>query len=68
MTHLTKHTLLLVAALACAVFGLTPSVAAAEKNIVLFVADDLGCDLGCYGNSVIRTPMPLPRAAAPAGP
>lgn len=29
---------------------------AAEKNIVLFVADDLGCDLGCYGNQAIRTP------------
>jgi N-sulfoglucosamine sulfohydrolase len=27
-----------------------------RKNVVLLVADDLGLDLGCYGNKVIRTP------------
>ena len=29
---------------------------AASKNVVLIVADDLGCDLGCSGNRVIKTP------------
>jgi N-sulfoglucosamine sulfohydrolase len=29
---------------------------AAPKNVVLIVADDLGRDLGCYGNKVINTP------------
>ncbi|MEM9659177.1 MAG: sulfatase, partial [Planctomycetota bacterium] len=29
---------------------------AADRNIVLIVADDHGCDAGCYGNPVVRTP------------
>jgi N-sulfoglucosamine sulfohydrolase len=29
---------------------------AAPKNVVLFVADDLGPMLGCYGNKIIKTP------------
>ena len=28
----------------------------ARKNVVLLIADDLGLDLGCYGNGAIRTP------------
>jgi N-sulfoglucosamine sulfohydrolase len=35
--------------------GISPA-AAAERNIVLIVADDQGQDAGCYGNSVIQTP------------
>ncbi len=31
-------------------------VSGADRNIVLFVADDLGCDLGCYGHPVVKSP------------
>lgn len=48
--------LLLVAAVAL-------PLAAAPRNVVLFVADDHGCDAGCYGNPVIQTPN-LDRLAA----
>jgi N-sulfoglucosamine sulfohydrolase len=30
--------------------------AGTPRNVVLIVADDLGRDLGCYGNTAIRTP------------
>ncbi|MCI0380059.1 MAG: sulfatase-like hydrolase/transferase, partial [Gemmataceae bacterium] len=36
-----------------------PSWAQAQekpKNVLILIADDLGRDLGCYGNKVIRTP------------
>jgi N-sulfoglucosamine sulfohydrolase len=36
-----------------------PAAASAQpkaKNVVLIVADDLGLQLGCYGNKVIKTP------------
>ena len=39
---------------------LFPIAALAEsprKNVVLLIADDLGMDLGCYGNRVIRSPQ-----------
>lgn len=35
----------------------------ARRNVVLIVADDLGFELGCYGNEVIETPN-LDRLAA----
>jgi N-sulfoglucosamine sulfohydrolase len=38
---------------------LAPALAAAQpppKNVVLLIADDLGLDLGCYGNKVVKTP------------
>lgn len=38
---------------------LAPAPATAQetpRNVVLIIADDLGRDLGCYGNQAIRTP------------
>lgn len=43
--------------------GLISPLAAAPRNVVLFVADDHGLDAGCYGNPVVQTPN-LDRLAA----
>ncbi len=32
------------------------AVAAAPRNVVLFIADDMGQDAGCYGNPDVKTP------------
>lgn len=45
------------------VFNGASASAAAAQNVVLIVADDLGRDLGCYGNADVRTPH-LDRLAA----
>jgi N-sulfoglucosamine sulfohydrolase len=44
--------LLIGVLLLCAPAGLL----AAERNVILFVTDDMGPDAGCYGNGVIKTP------------
>jgi N-sulfoglucosamine sulfohydrolase len=50
---------LLAVLLALAAFTLNTRPAAADaprRNVVLLIADDLGRELGCLGNTVIRTP------------
>src|SRR5688500_12080570 len=32
------------------------ALAAAPRNVVLFIADDMGQDAGCYGNREVMTP------------
>jgi N-sulfoglucosamine sulfohydrolase len=32
------------------------TVAAAPRNVILFIADDMGQDAGCYGNREVKTP------------
>ena len=36
--------------------ALAPAAEPARRNVVLIVADDLGMEVGCYGNKVIQTP------------
>jgi len=46
---------LLLALVACVV-GSEASLSAAPPNVLLITSDDLGLQLGCYGDKVIRTP------------
>lgn len=49
-----KHALLVLAF--AALLAAVPSIAAPRWNVLFMATDDLNCDLGCYGNSLVRTP------------
>ncbi len=51
-----RSLLLLLAALACWILPARLEAQTAPRNVIVLVADDLGLDLGCYGNTAIRTP------------
>jgi N-sulfoglucosamine sulfohydrolase len=48
---MVKNSLVVMVSLVVAAIG-----HAAEKNVVLLIADDLGNQLGCYGDAVAKTP------------
>src|SRR6266542_4140902 len=47
---------ILLALLAAVLFAAGADAQTKAKNVVLIIADDLGMQLGCYGNQVIKTP------------
>ncbi|XP_053312706.1 arylsulfatase H-like [Spea bombifrons] len=52
MTPISLYSVLVLQFLTLAISGMKP-----KPNIVLFLADDLGIgDIGCFGNTTIRTP------------
>lgn len=46
----------IILALTLALHGAIGTIDAAQRNVVIVVADDHGLDLGCYGNREVRTP------------
>ncbi|MBY0527976.1 MAG: sulfatase [Gemmataceae bacterium] len=48
--------LLIVVTLGLGLFPATAAAQTARRNIVVLIADDLGLDCGCYGNTQIKTP------------
>src|SRR6478672_9023912 len=46
----------LIAAALVAALGRPAAAADPPRNVVLLVADDLGLQLGCYGDTTTRTP------------
>jgi iduronate 2-sulfatase len=42
--------------LSCSLATLVSSAAEPRLNVLFIATDDMNCDLGCYGNPVVRTP------------
>ena len=56
MRRMTRSLLFLTSLVVAVATGGRDAVATAQHNVVLFIADDMSQDAGCYGNPVVQTP------------
>ena len=57
MGHYKKIILVIVLAILCNKIILASSENDSKKlNILFIIADDLNCDIGVYGNDIVKTP------------
>src|SRR6266850_2253825 len=54
--NISRRSFLTGAALTVGMIGVARPQPSPRRNVLLIIADDQGLDLGCYGNSAIKTP------------
>ena len=58
MNHLSylAHTVIFILLVGCAGQDKNTAANTGQLNVLFIIADDLNCDLGAYGNNIIKTP------------